>query len=293
MHGEVVGLGACNIDFIKKVSRFAGPDDEVDVKKLFLSIGGSASNFTVGISRLNVNAGIISRIGDDYFGQLAEEEFKKEGVNIKRLCKVDEKTGMTFIAVEPNGERSMYAFIGANKKFHLHKEDIEYIKNSKILHVTQMYKKVVNEAAKHANFLSFSPGAILSSFKTQKLQKIIKRTDILFLNRKEVDILTGMDIDEGASLLLDLGAKMVIVTCGENGANLYNQHGTIHSQARKVKVHDTTGAGDSFAAGFIAAYIKRKKLKECLDFANIVASHCVQKFGALNTPLMSEIDHEL
>ncbi len=288
-----MGIGACNIDFIKEVPRFVEPDDEVDVKKLFLSVGGSASNFTVGISRLNVNAGIIARIGNDYFGNLAQNEFKKEGVDTERLCKVDEKTGMTFIAVEPHGERSMYAFIGANKKFNLEKKDIEYIENSKILHITQMYKKVVNEASKHANLLSFNPGAILSSFKTQKLQKIIRRTDILFLNKKEVNMLTGMNINEGASLLLDLGAKMVIVTCGKDGAKLYNQNEIIHSPAKKVKVHDTTGAGDSFAAGFIASYIKGKNLGECLDFANIVASHCVQKFGALNTPYISEIGYKL
>jgi len=289
---EVVGIGACNIDFIKEVPRFVEPDDEVDVKKLFLTVGGSASNFTVGLSRLNIEAGIIARIGNDYFGKLAEEEFKKEGVDTKRLCKTDEKTGMTFIAVEPRGERSMYAFIGANKKFKLDKQDIQYIKNSKILHITQMYKKVVDEASKNANFLSFNPGAILSAFKVAKLQKIIKRTDILFLNKKELNSLTGMETDKGASLLLDSGAKTVIVTCGKDGAHLYNQNTTIHSPARKVKVVDTTGAGDSFAAGFIAAYVKGKELKGCLDFANIVASHCVQKFGALNTPTLSQIDYK-
>jgi len=290
---EVVGLGACNIDFIKKVPRFVRPDDEVDIKELYLSTGGSASNFTIGLSRLNIDTGIIARTGNDYFGRLALKEFIKEGVDTKRLCRTNEKTGMTFIAVEPDGERSMYTYIGANKKFKLEKEDIEYIKNSKILHVTQMYKKVVSEASKHTNFLSFNPGPILSSFKTKKLEKIIKRTDILFLNKKEINILTGANIKKGASLLLDLGVGMVVVTCGGNGANLYNQNTTIHSPARKVKVYDTTGAGDSFAAGFIAAYLKGKELLECLDFANIVASYCVQKFGPLNTPLLSEINYKL
>jgi len=289
---EIVGLGACNIDFIKKVPRFVEPDDEVDINELYQSIGGSASNFTVGLSRLGIKTGIIARIGDDYFGRLAKKEFKKEGVDTERLCTTAEKTGMTFIAVEPKGERSMYTYIGANKKFKLHKKDLNYIKNSNILHITQMYKKVVSEASKHSNFLSFNPGPILSSFKTKKLQKIIKRTNILFLNQKEVNILTGMDIEEGASLLIELGAEMVIVTCGKNGAQLYNQNTTIQSPAKKVEVHDTTGAGDSFAAGFIAAYFRGKELFECLNFANVVASHSVQKFGPLNTPRLSEIDYK-
>lgn len=287
---DVVGLGACNIDFIQRVPRFAAPDDEVAIKKLILSIGGSASNFTVGISRLGVKTGIIARIGRDYFGKLAKKEFKKEEVDTQRLLMSDEKTGMVFIAVEPPGERSMYTFIGANQKFNLEKEDINYIKNSKILHITQMYKDVVDEASKHANFLSFNPGPILSSFELEKLEKIIKRTNILFLNQKEMNILTETSIDEGIPMLQDIGAEIVIVTCGEEGAYLYKEEEVIHSPARKVKVIDTTGAGDSFAAGFIAAFIKEKELKECLDFANLVASHCVKRFGALNTPHLFDLN---
>jgi len=197
---------------------------------------------------------------------------------------------MVFIAVDPQGERSMYTFIGANKRFKLEREDINYINDSKILHVTQMYKSVVNEASKHANIFSFNLGAILCSFGATKLAKIIKRTDILFLNKKEIKILTGEDSMVGASILQDMGAKIVIVTCGENGASLYTEYDVIHSPARKVNVLDTTGAGDSFAAGFIAAYIKEKKLKECLDYANLVASYCVRKLGALNTPRYSDLD---
>jgi ribokinase len=263
------------------------PDDEVEIKNLLLSIGGSASNFTVGLSRLNVNTGIIARVGSDYFGKVAVKEFEKEGVSTERLLMTDHKTGMVFIAVEPDGERSMYTFIGANKKFKLQKEDIGYIKDSKILHVTQMYKDVVKEASKHANILSFNPGPILSSFGTHKLKEIIKRTDILFLNEKEMNILTeGKD----ASMLLDLGAKMVIVTCGKSGASLYTEKEIIHSPAGKVKAMDTTGAGDSFAAGFIAAFLKERNLNYCLDYANLVASYCVKKFGSLNTPCSSELD---
>ena len=286
---DVIGLGACNIDFLQKVPRFVNPDDEVEIKSLQLSVGGSASNFAVGLSRLNVNSGILARIGNDYFGEIAIKEFKKEGVNTDRLIKTNLKTGKVFIAIEPHGERSMYTFIGANKKFKLEKEDIEYIKSSKILHITQMYKDVVEKASKKANTLSFNPGPILSSFGINKLEKIIEKTDILFLNKKEMEILTGADIDKGSSILLDIGAEMVIVTCREQGASLYTKKEIIYSPSKNVEVVDTTGAGDSFAAGFISAFLKNKNLKESLDYANLVASYCVGKCGALNTPKHSEL----
>lgn len=279
---DVVGLGTCNIDFINKVPRLVGTDDEVNVEKLVLSVGGSASNFTVGLSRLNINTGIIARIGKDYFGQLCAKKLVDEGVDTQRLLSIDEPTGMVFIAVDPPGERSMYSFMGANARFKLLKEDIEYIKSSKVLHVTGMYREVFEEASKYAGFLSLNPGTLLSTYGIDELHKSIKRADVIFLNKKEVGILTGEDINNGVQAILDTGAKMVVVTCGKDGANLYTRGETIHSHVKKTTALDTTGAGDSFAAGFIAAYLKNKKLEECLDFANTVASSCVGKIGAMN-----------
>lgn len=279
---QVVGLGACNMDFIMKVPRFSRADDEVDVEKLSMSLGGSAANFTVTISRLDVKSGIVTRVGQDYFGEFAWRELKKEGVETHRLLKIAEPTGMTFIAVDQAGERSMYNSTGANAKLKLEKEDIQYIKDSPLLHLTGMYIEVVDEASKHANTLSFSPGTILSGYGMDALEKVIKRTDILFLNKKEVKILTGMDFEEGAQMLVDRGVPRVVVTCGSEGANLYTEEGVIHTPSKEANCLDTTGAGDTFAAGFIAAFIKGKKPVECLESGNIVASRCVERLGAVD-----------
>ena len=287
---DVVGLGTCNIDFINKVPRLVGTDDEVNVEKLVLSVGGSASNFTVGLSRLNISTGIIARIGKDYFGQLCTKKLFDEGVDIQRLLSIDAPTGMVFIAVDPPGERSMYSFMGANAEFRLLKEDIDYIKSSKVLHITGMYKEVFEEASKYAGFLSLNPGTLLSAYGLEELRKPIKRANVIFLNKKEVKILTGENLDNGAQTLLDAGVKMVVVTCGKEGAKLFTKDRTIHSHVKETAALDTTGAGDSFAAGFIAAYLKDKKLEECLDFANIVASSCVGKLGAMNLSKACDLD---
>ncbi len=290
MSVDVVGLGTCNIDFINKVPRLVGTDDEVNVEKLVLSVGGSASNFTVGLSRLNISTGIVARIGNDYFGQLCSKKLCDEGVDTQRLISIGAPTGMVFIAVDPPGERSMYSFMGANAEFKLLKEDIDYIRSSKVLHVTGMYKEVFEEASRYANFLSLNPGTLLSEYGIDELHKPIKRSNVIFLNKKEVKILTGESLDNGAQIILDAGAKMVVVTCGKEGANLYTKNEIVHSPVKETTALDTTGAGDSFAAGFIAAYLKDKKLKECLDFANTIASSCVGKIGAMNVSKACDLD---
>ena len=281
---QITALGTCNIDFLMKVPRFSEADDEVDIEDLHISLGGSATNFAVGLSRAGVDVGIIARIGNDDYGEFAFSKLEKEGVKTDRLIRISKSTGMAFIAVDSYGERSIYTSMGANAYFKLLKEDIDYIKSSKILHITGMYKEVVEEAAKHANFLSFNPGAALSAFGLDDLKKIIKKTNILFLNKKEVLTLTGEDFNEGAQNLVDMGVSLVVVTCGELGACLYTPDEIIHSQTTKTESLDTTGAGDAFAAGFIEGFIKNEEFNECLQMGNRSAYACLSKLGAVSIP---------
>ncbi|MGO9387206.1 MAG: carbohydrate kinase family protein [Methanobacterium sp.] len=287
---EVAALGTCNIDFIMKVPRFSIADDEVDVENMTVSLGGSASNFAVGVSRMNVNVGIIARVGNDQFGDFVTNKFMEERVQTQRLLKIHKSTGMAFIAVDRKGERSIYASMGANAQFKLEKDDKKYIKSSSILHITGMYQEVVEEASKYAKFLSLNPGTVLSSYGIDSLYKIIKRANIIFLNEKEISLLTGEDLKEGSKLLIEMGVPMVVVTCGKRGANLYTSEGVIHSSPQKVKSLDTTGAGDAFAAGFIASFVKNQEIHQCLQFGNIMASKCVGNLGAINIPTIEHIN---
>lgn len=287
---EVVALGTCNIDFIMKVPRFSVADDEVDVEDMAISLGGSASNFAVGLSRVGVNVGIIARVGNDQYGEFATRKFKMEGVKTQRLLKIQESTGLAFIAVDQKGERSIYTSMGANAKFKLEKEDIKYIKTSEILHITGMYHEVVDEASKFAKLLSINPGTALSSYGIESLNNIIKRAHIIFLNKKEVSLLTGEDYNKGAQTLVDMGVPNVVVTCGRKGATLYTPDGMIHSPSAEIKSLDTTGAGDAFAAGFIASFIKNKEAERCLQIGNLLASNCVNKLGPINVPRIDNLD---
>jgi ribokinase len=288
---EVAALGTCNIDFIMKVPRFSGADDEVDVEEIKISLGGSASNFAIGLSRTGVDVGIIARIGDDSYGEFAKLKLEEERIITDRLLKIPGSTGMTFIAVDDDdGERSIYTSMNANAKFKLEKKDIDYIRGSRLLHVTGMYKEVVEEAIKHANHISLNPGTVLSSYGIDDLKDIIQKADVLFLNKKEVSILTGKGFHEGANDLVDMGVPMVVVTCGKQGARLYTRDEVIYSPTSRVETLDTTGAGDVFAAGFISGYIKNKELNKCLQRGNQLACNCVTNLGAVNIH-HSDLEH--
>ncbi len=275
---DVSCLGTCNIDFISRVPYFAGSDEEINVETLNVCLGGSALNFASRISSLCFKTGIISRVGNDFYGELIRNEFK-QFVDVDRVIPINGNTGMAFIAIDQNAEKSVYSYMGVNSKFKFEKEDIKFIKNNNLLHLTGMYWEIAEEASKYSKRLSFNPGPILSSMGLEKLKKIIKKTQILFLNQKEVSLLTGMNWYDGGSHLVEMGVPMVVVTNGSNGARLFTEEETIFSPAKKVKSVDTTGAGDNFAAGFVAYFLKNKNPKDCLDFANYIASQCVQQLG--------------
>jgi ribokinase len=276
---DVAVLGTCNLDFISRVSRFAGADEEVNMDQLHQSVGGSAANSALTLSQMGITPGIITRVGDDYGGNLIRRSLKDAGIDTERVISLDKPTGMTFIAVDDQGERSIYVHMGANAHFKLQEEDRVYIEDAKVLHLTGMYWEVVEEASQHAEMLSFNPGMLLSSLGFPKLENTIMRTDMLFLNQKEASLLTGMEASAGAGYLVELGVPQVILTRGCAGAALYTPDEIITSPAAETRVTDTTGAGDTFAAAFLASHLQGKDGSDCLKEANLVASRQVEKWG--------------
>jgi len=276
---DVAVLGTCNLDFISRGSRFAGAGEEGKIDQLHQSTGGSAANSASTLSELGIKTGVISRVGEDYGGNLIRQSLTDKGIGTERIVSLDKPTGMAFIAVDDQGERSIYVHMGANAHFQLLDEDRTYIEDAKALHLTGMYWEVVEEASQYAEVLSFNPGMLLSSLGLSKLKKTIMRADILFLNQKEASILTGMEPSIGAEYLVERGVPRVILTMGRAGAALYTPHEKITSPAAEATVTDTTGAGDTFAAAFLASHLQGNDGSECLKKANQVASRQVEMWG--------------
>ena len=278
---DIVSLGSCNMDFILKVPNFVEPDGEMYVEDILTIPGGSALNFAVNISGHGLRSGFISRIGDDRWGTIIKKELVQRGVDVSGLITLPKPTGMAFISVDHSGKRSIYSFSGVNEQLALTKEDINYIKSSNMLHLAGTYWEVAREAAKHAEIISFDPGSLLSVYGLDKLKPVLKKTDLLFLSEKEVEIFTSLNLKEGANLLIDEGASNVIITLGEKGALLYNADGVLKAPTKKIKAVDTTGAGDAFAAAFVSKWLSQESLEDSLKFANQCAALQISQLGGI------------
>jgi len=278
---DIVSVGTANIDFILKVPSFVEPDTEMNIEKLHISPGGSALNFAVHATRNGLKTGIIAKLGLDYFGDIIYNRLKDEGVDIRGVSRTDEDTGMAFISVDRTGRRSIYSFIGANKKLKIGKKEIDYISEVDLIHLGGTYLEIAFPTAEHANILSFAPGALLAAYGVSTLRPILQNVDVLFLNEHELKLLTGKSLEEGVNFLIDEGVPLIVITRGSKGAELYTKRGVVKYKVREVKAVDTTGAGDAFAAGFIASWVQGESLNSCLKRAHECASKNLKRLGAI------------
>jgi ribokinase len=128
--------------------------------------------------------------------------------------------------------------------------------------------------------LSLDPGELYAR-KGAMLDPIIEKTSVLMPNLSELELLTKTaDHRKGAEVLLKKGVEIVAVKLGSKGCYVTDSRENHNIEPFKVKVVDTTGAGDAFCAGFLYGLISEKSLYECGRLGNFVASRCIVKMGA-------------
>jgi ribokinase len=279
---KIVSMGAALLDQIASVERFPKEDDEVFAPDLKLLPGGSAANFAVMCARLGAQAGFVGKVGSDFFGDYLIKDLRDEGVGTDLIPKSSLPTGTVFIAVRKDGQRMMFAHSGAAND--LKPEDIDLRKLNKFdnLHLADLENIAVlqHAASNFANTISLNPGALIAE-KPADAKKLIELCDIIILSEEEAERITGArDADGCLKKLDDLGAEVAVITRGAKDPVAISCNDRFTAPVLKVKPVDTTGAGDSFSAGFVCEYSRTKDVGKSLRFANAVASIVIQHPGA-------------
>ncbi len=285
MDVKVAGLGALNFDRLYRVERLARPGEEVGILGVTEAPGGSAANTIAALARLGIPTAMLGAVGDDPEGRLILNDLEKEGVDTRGVkIKKGVRTGTVIGFVDQNGERTLYIYPAANNT--LEPEDIdpglleaEYLHFSSFLDEKQ-FKLQISLLNKTKAKISFSPGLLCQRYTLEELLPLLKKSEIVFLNKMEITALTARNHQEGAELLLKAGVKTVVVTLGIEGCYLRDQETGIYAPAQKVEVKDTTGAGDAFAAGFLYGKLKGLDLLECGRMGNRLAGLCITAEGA-------------
>jgi ribokinase len=258
-------------------------NDHVISEEGRIEVGGSAANFATQSSKLGVKTSLVSCIGDDEFGQIAVKEIAAAGVDTKNLLVLEKQpTGIFVFAHNPSEERIVVVEPGANKflEKHLFEEDV--LVNSQVVHVAgsfpMMIDRVADVTTTHGMILSLDPGRAGGNL---DFDKILRRTDLLFLNQEELKEYFSINPTERS---LRNFAKtfpgIVVLKMGQKGAIATDGFEYCTSEVFEVDAVDTLGAGDAFAAGFVTAWMRAERIEQALNFANAVAALTITKAGA-------------
>ena len=264
--------------------------------------GGKGSNQVVAAARAGADARMITRIGRDTFGDMAQRTWAADGVNTSAVT-IDEKlpTGAAFIFVSTEtGNNAIIVESGAAAT--LSPADVAaaepVIRDAKVL-ITQFEQPIetamagLRLARQHGAITILNPAPALPVDDT-----IFALCDYVTPNETEAATLTGLPVETeeqalaAAKALVAKGAKNAVITLGEKGALLHGAAGTVMVPAFKApKVVDTTGAGDAFNGGFALALAEGKTPAEAVRFGCALAGLSVQKPGtAPAMPTRAEID---
>jgi len=286
---DVVGFGALNVDLLFKVNRLARAEEESFIQDYTEACGGSAANTTVGLARLGCKVGFIGKVASDREGKLQLDCFSAEGVDTNGIIKAEQgKSGAVLGFVDKKGARALYINSGVNDTIKFEEIKPDYASKAKFLHLTsfvgekslQTQKQLLTTLSSDVK-VSFDPGAVYAQKGYSAIEPIIKKTYVFMPNSFELEQLTGeSDYCKGADFMIGRGVKIVAVKLGSAGCYVTDGRERLRIEPFKVKVVDTTGAGDAFCAGFLFGLINNKSLSECGRLGNFVASRCIMQMGA-------------
>jgi len=263
------------------------------VEKIELFTGGCAVYAAIAIARLGMNVAVVGKIGNDGFGSFLSNSLQKEKVDISGLV-VDNQcsTSASIVLVDSTGERSFLHSIGANGEFT--GDDINYdiALDSKIVFVAGTMLMPKFDGKQCAEFLrnarkAHCTTALDTAWDStgrwmQVLEPCMEHIDLFMPSYEEAVMFSGeKEPDKIADVFLSMGVKLVVIKLGKDGCFIKNpQERYLIPTYKKYKAVDTTGAGDSFAAGFLTGYSKGWDLYKCGVLANAVGTHCVMSAGA-------------
>lgn len=252
-----------------------------------IATGGSVANAINGIARLEVPCGYIGAVGKDKLGLLFRNEMMNNGITTL-LKETDLPTGRAVGFVSPDGERTFATYLGAAvdmtatdiipKLFD--KFELFFIEGYLVFNPA-----LIISAASMAKSLGLKIALDLASYNVVEanldiLNELVDHyIDIIFANEEEAKSFTGLKPEDALTNLASR-CDIAVVKVGKDGAYVQQGNQKFHIPAIGSEVIDTTGAGDFFAAGFLAGLAKGYDLEKCGKLGSLLASKVIRVIGA-------------
>jgi ribokinase/sulfofructose kinase len=271
------------MDLVLKVPRLPAYDEKELGELVGRLPGGPAANFACAASRLGLLVSSFSLVGDDQSGRLIIEDFERYGVDTSLIQVLeDTESPFTVILVDPTGEKAIIVVPTFEAVYSL---DVatRALSRARVMFMMpkpeEQFMVLADLARKHGVEVMIDVEPDVCAQRSQ-LERILKQTDIAGFNQFGFMAAAGQEPSiEAARELLQFGPHTVIVTRGRQGTLAVTSDEAAEHPGFKVPVVDTTGAGDTFYAAYLAATLCGESLAARLRFANATAAMSVTALG--------------
>jgi sugar/nucleoside kinase (ribokinase family) len=288
----VLCCGSIVLDIVvRPVDRFVF-NTSLWVEDIEQHLGGNGASTSYTLALLGAPARLLAAVGRDTFGDFALARLRSAGCDVTNVCVLEGRTATSIAVVNSAGDRLLLHRPGVNATVF----DDPIVFSPQLtaglshFHFANFYSlprlrrraAATVRAARAANLtVSVDTGWDSQGRWLDDLGPCLPMTGLLFVNAEEARFLTGIEDPRAAGRRLrELGAEIVVVKTGCGGCLVFHADGEIAAPAFDVPVLDTTGAGDCFAGGFLAALSRGESLEEAARFANGVAALSIQSLGA-------------
>lgn len=290
--GEILVLGDVNVDIIARVKSFPKPGEECLTRCLELHCGGVGANCALALRQWSISPYLLACIGQDDFAAFLLRTLANYGVDVSNVQRTSAAlTGLLYINVTPNGQRTFFGSRGANRFLRRMPNACRML--SRAIAVSLMgysfldpgpeaaAKQLLQAVRAHGGWVSLDIGMEPSEQIPSKILQIVKQVDLLFVSRDEATLLTGIrDPRKSFRQLEKAGAGNVVMKLGKRGCLIRHEGKLCQVPSFAVSTVDTTGAGDAFAAGFLQARLRGWPHDEAALAANAAGAAAAATAGA-------------
>lgn len=285
---EVIVAGEANADLILRQAPPLELDQEKLAQDMDLTLGGSSAITAHNLARLGVRVGFVGVVGEDWLGRFVEERLRSAGVDLTHLKRLQgAKTGITVWHTRGR-RRAGVTYPGTITRLRAADVPADYLVQARHLHVGAYFLLEGLHAGAAALFRRARRLGLTTSLDCNwdpaqrwdsHLREALSFTDVFLPNEDEARRITGERRLERAAERLGRLARIVVIKRGPRGALVWTSGRKLAVPAVRVRVVETTGAGDSFNAGFLARFVRGGTLEECARSGARAGARAVSRAG--------------
>jgi sugar/nucleoside kinase (ribokinase family) len=286
---KILVIGELNVDLIlQNYQAFPELGKEVLVEDSTLTLGSSSAICAVGLARLGEDVSFLGKVGCDTWGEFCCRRLEDERIDITRVIKDPAvKTGIT-TSITRATDRALVTYLGAISQFHAGEIDAAAMRGFHHLHISAFYmqtglrpgiRSIFQQAKAAGMTTSLDPGFDPDEKWGPGLTETLGSVDLFFPNEVELRGISGKsDLAEGLASLQN-GHTMVVAKLGREGAMAFVEGRLVKVPAPLVEPVDTTGAGDSFNAGFLHRWLAGQSVEAAMRYGAACGAISTQALG--------------